>query len=732
MADLKTEREGTPAVLSVAVPVPLDTTFDYLWMDGDPPPLGSFIRVPFGNRRVHGVVWGLGEKPATDRPLKSAGPLLDLPVLPESMRRFVDWVASYTMSPLGAVLRMVMSVPDALGKPAEELGYVSSGVLPDGLRITPTRQRVLDQACIGGPHGASELAHLAGVGPSVVKGLIVAGALEARVLDPDRNRLDPDPDHPGPELSGAQDTAARALVDAVNDNAFRAMVLDGVPGSGKTEVYFEAVARVLKTGGQVLVLLPEIALGAQWLERFAKRFGAPPDLWHSDIGAAQRRRTWRRVAEGRARVVVGARSALFLPFPDLRLVVIDEEHDPSYKQEEGVIYHGRDMAVLRGRLADRPVVLASATPSLETVMNVRRQRYDSLHLPERHGNAQLPRLDCIDLRREPPPRGRWIAPALWRAVESTLERGEQAMLFINRRGYAPLTLCRQCGHRFQCPSCSAWLVEHRMRDRLVCHHCGHAVRRPESCPECDAQDSLIACGPGIERLAEEVQALLPEARLFIASSDTLRGPAAAADMVRAMESGEVDLILGTQLMAKGYHFPNLTLVGVIDGDLGLGGGDLRAVERTYQLLFQVAGRAGRSALPGEVLIQTYHPESPMMQALLSGEREAFLSALITDREAGGMPPFGRLVSLLVIGPNEARVEETAQRLGRAAPRQGDLRVFGPAPAALALLRGQHRRRLLLQANRQTRVQSVVHDWLRRAPPAKGVRIRIDIDPQSFL
>lgn len=732
MADHITRSETAGVILSVAVPVPLDTTFDYRWEGECPPLLGSFIQVPFGNRRIHGVVWAVGGDTAPDRPLKFTGPVVDLPPLTESMRRFVEWVAGYTMTPLGAVLRMVMSVPDALKPPTPAIGYVAIDPIPEDLRVTSARRRVLDQAGLGVPHPAAELARLAGVGPGVVKGLVTAGALAERPLALDRDRPQPDPGHPGPRLSPAQRTAAAALVMALKAQEYRTLVIDGVPGSGKTEVYFEAVVEVLRGGGQVLVLLPEIALSAQWLERFGKRFGAPPDLWHSDMSAAQRRQTWRRVAEGRARVVIGARSALFLPFPELRLIVVDEEHDPSYKQDEGVIYHGRDMAVLRARLAGLPAVLASATPSLETVVNGRRGRYDWLHLPERHGGAELPELQCIDLRREPPPRGRWVAPVLWREVEDTLERGEQAMLFINRRGYAPLTLCRQCGHRFQCPSCSAWLVEHRMRDRLICHHCGHGIQRPDSCPECGAADSLVACGPGIERLAEEVRALLPEARVFLASSDTLRGPSAAADMVRAMESGEVDLILGTQLVAKGYHFPRLTLVGVVDGDLGLSGGDLRAVERTYQLLFQVAGRAGRSDLPGRVLIQTYHPDSPMMRALLSGERETFLTALVADREAGGMPPFGRLVSLIVSGPNESRVDETARRLGRAAPRGDDLTVLGPAPAALALLRGQYRRRLLLRTDRQTRVQPLVRDWLRRAPPAKGVRVRVDVDPQSFL
>ena len=541
------------------------------------------------------------------------------------------------------------------------------------------------------------MAREAAVGPAVVRGLAVAGVLVAVDLPAvSLDEAQPDWRRAGHKLSAGQATAAGELVAGVKAAAFGVTLLDGIPGSGKTEVYFEAVAEALRQGRQVLVLLPEIALGAQWLERFRERFGAAPAPWHSDLTPARRRTIWRRVAHGRARVVVGARSALFLPFPELGLIVVDEEHDAAFKQEEGVIYNARDMAVVRARLGDFPLIAVSASPSLETVINVRDGRYRGLHLPDRHGGAPPPEVGIIDMRAEPPPGGQWLSATLRGALERTFADGEQAMLFLNRRGYAPLTLCRTCGHRLQCPSCTAWLVEHRgrqtqgahgteggsARGRLLCHHCGYGARPPVACPSCEAEGSFAACGPGVERLAEEVAALFPGLRTTIAASDTIAGPAAAARLVRRIEDHDVDLIIGTQIVAKGYHFPMLTLVGVVDADLGLSGGDLRAAERTFQLLYQVAGRAGRAERPGRVLLQTYMPEHPVMEALASGDKDRFIAAEARAREAGGMPPFGRLVALIVSGRDGRAVDDVAQRLGRAAPREPGVTVLGPAPGAV--------------------------------------------------
>ncbi|MBM3566351.1 MAG: primosomal protein N', partial [Alphaproteobacteria bacterium] len=509
---------------------------------------------------------------------------------------------------------------------------------------------------------------------------------------------------------------------------------DGVPGSGKTEVYFQAIAAALESGHQALVLLPEIALGAQWLARFHARFGVEPAVWHSDIGHADRRATWRAVADGEAKVVVGARSALFLPFRDLGIIIVDEEHDGSYKQEDGVIYNARDMAVVRARLGKIPAVLVSATPSLETVANIEAGRYAVRHLPDRHGGAMMPDVSIIDMRAEKLPAGRWISNPLAQALAATLAAGEQAMLFLNRRGYAPLTLCRGCGHRFRCPNCSAWLVEHRSGQtaRLRCHHCGFGAPLPGACPACQAEGKFAACGPGIERLAEEAHGIFPAARIAVAASDTLAGPEAAAELVRRIERDEIDLLIGTQIVAKGYHFPMLTLVGVVDADLGLAGGDLRAAERTYQLLYQVAGRAGRGERPGRVLLQTFMPSHPVMGALAAGDRGRFLLAESDARREAAMPPFGRLVALIVSGEREPDVEKAARALAAAQPADVGLRILGPAPAPLAFLRGRHRRRFLLKAARETQIQEIVRAWLQRADIPRSVRVQADVDPYGFL
>jgi len=717
--------------VAVLLPLPLAGPYDYRVPAGLILAAGDFVSVPLGRRKLVGVVWGAAKGGFEGPRLKSVDSRLDLPPLPAISRRLVDWVAAYTLSASGAVLRMVMSVPKALEPPPSRLGYVLAPVAPAELRDSAARRKVLEVAGDGEARPAAELARAAGVGAAVVKGLAEAGALLPVALAAGRTQPVPDPDSPGPILSEGQAAAAQALVASL-DGGFSVTLLEGVTGSGKTEVYFESIAACLRQGKQALVLLPEIALSAQFLARFEQRFGCPPATWHSEIGEARRRDLWRAVARGEARVVVGARSALFLPYPNLGLIVVDEEHDHSFKQDEGVIYQGRDMAVARGHLGGHPVVLASATPSLETAVNVEQGRYRRLHLADRHGGAELPEIATIDLRTSPPPRGRWLSPQLVEAVTATLAQGEQAMLFLNRRGYAPLTLCRACGHRLQCPHCTAWLVEHRLQGRLQCHHCGFSMSRPQHCPTCEAEDSFAACGPGVERVAEEVAHLFPEARSAVMASDTLGGAGEAADLVRRMADRELDILIGTQIMAKGHHFPWLTLVGVVDADLGLSGGDLRASERTWQLLHQVAGRAGRAQHPGRVLLQTFDPANPVMKALIAHDVGRFLKTEAELRAEAGMPPFGRLVAIIVSGEVEGDVERAAVALGRTAPRSDRVQVLGPAPAPLALLRGRHRRRLLLKADRGTGVQATVARWLAAVALPPSVRIQVDVDPYSFM
>jgi primosomal protein N' (replication factor Y) len=714
--------------VAVLLPVPLFGPLDYLVGDTALAP-GDFVRVPLNKHFTTGVVWGCVADPQADFTCLPVKESLPATPLPDMSRRFIDWVASYCLAPQGAVLKMAMSVPKALDpeKPPPPR-LVAADPLPQGYKLTPTRASVLQAASI--PQSAADLARTAGVGTETVKAMAAAGALVEIAAEIEAGPQ-PDPNHPGPTLSPGQRAAADALRAQIGAG-FAVTLLEGVTGSGKTEVYFEAIAQALSAGRQSLVLLPEIALSAQWLARFEKRFGVQPTVWHSDLGETERRRAWRAVSRGHAKVVVGARSALFLPFPELGLVVVDEEHDGSYKQDEGVCYHARDMAVVRGHLGGLPVVLASATPSLETAANVEAGRYGKLILPSRHGGASLPEVGLVDLRRDPPPRQHWISPPLQQAVATCLDAGEQALLFLNRRGYAPLTLCRTCGFRLQCPHCTAWLVEHKTGGRLQCHHCGHYTRRPEECPHCQAEDSFTACGPGVERVAEEAAMLFPEARIAIMASDLLPGPKAAAELVDRMARREIDLLIGTQIVAKGHHFPLLTLVGVIDADLGLAGGDLRAAERTYQLLSQVAGRAGRADHPGRVLLQTYQTEAKVLQALATGDAEGFARAEAEDRRAGGWPPYGRLAALIVSGPDASMVETCAQQLARVAPRDPSIELLGPAPAPLALLRGRHRRRLLLKSPKQTNLQAYIRHWLGLLKLPYQVKVQVDIDPYSFL
>jgi len=723
----------------VLLPAAFAQVYDYQVADGMVLKAGDFVRVPFGPRKLVGVVWGPGTGPeqggVADARLKTVLEKLPVAAMTAVTRKFIDWVAGYTLSSPGGVLKMAISVPDALDPPKAIKAFRIADPVPD-IKWTAPRTRVLAVLKDHAPLSAAAAARRAGCSPAVVNGLVKAGALVAVNHTPRFACPQPDGDYVGPDLSTAQRRAADDLVAKTRARAYAAVLLDGVPGSGKTEVYFEAVAQALKQGQQVLVLLPEIALGSQWLARFERRFGVAPAQWHSDLGQRVRRETWRAVARNETRVVVGARSALFLPFQDLGLIVVDEEHDGAFKQEEGVIYNARDMAVVRAHLGQIPICLASATPSLESLVNADTGKYTRAHLPERHGGAVLPDLDLIDMRREKLPATKWLSGALQEALTRTFAAGEQAMLFLNRRGYAPLTLCRTCGFRLACPNCSAWLVEHRVRGRLQCHHCGHAIQMPKTCPDCAAEHSFHACGPGVERVAEEARACFPDVRTVVASSDTLSSPQAAAELIESIEAHRVDLIIGTQIVAKGYHFPMLTLVGVVDGDLGLAGGDLRAAERTYQLLYQVAGRAGRSKRAGRVLVQTYQPDHAVMQAMKSGRREDFIEAEICARKDLRMPPFGRLVAVIVSGVDEALVHAQANTLIRCAPHRDGVEVLGPAPAPLAVLRGRYRWRLLVKLKPGIAPQPLVRAWLQRSVQggkrARGVRIQIDVDPQSFL
>jgi primosomal protein N' (replication factor Y) len=716
-------------IASVLLPMPLPEAFDYAEPEGMGLELGDQVAAPLGPRLLRGVVVGLREAAGGNRPLKPVEGILEEPRLPPGTVEFVQWAARYSVDwpgqPLAIALRGARAPKPRPVRIAELTGLAPA-------RPTPARTKVLEAAAVA--RSPPDLARAAGVGAGVVKGLIDEGVLAVRLVEAVARFASPDPGRPGATLNPSQAAAADDLKSMLAEGGFNVALLDGITGSGKTEVYLEAAAAALAAdpAAQVLILLPEIALTQAVIGRVAERFGATPGEWHSDVAPPARRRVWEAVAGGRCRIVVGARSALFLPFPNLKLIVVDEEHDASFKQEEGFIYHARDLAVARGKIEDAAVILASATPSLESLRNAEQGRYRWLRLSSRHGDARLPDISLIDLRETPPDPGRWLSPTLVKAMGETFARGEQTLLFLNRRGYAPLVLCKACGERMTAPDTDSWLVEHRYSGRLVCHLTGFSMPKPKACPHCGAHDSLVSIGPGVERVEEEARGLFPQARVAVFSSDTIFDAREARRMIEAMADGQIDILVATQAAAKGHNFPNLTLVGVVDADLGLRGGDLRAAERTYQLLAQATGRAGRKDRPGRALLQTWAPEHAVMQALAAQDRDAFVAAEMAERELAGLPPFGRLAAVVVSGIDPVQLEDFVQAMARAAPNSAGVEVYGPADAPLGLIRGRRRKRFLVRADRAVDLSAYMATWRARVKPPAAIRVAIDIDPYSFL
>lgn len=721
-------------IIGVLLPLPFNEPFDYK-IEGEAV-LGELVRVPFG-REVHvGVVWKKGKSSNLDESkIKPIMERINFPPLNAELRKFIEFVSGYNMAFAGQVLKMVLSVRQVFDDPKMTVLYELSGktLAEAKLKNSDARWRVINFLKFA-PFNRQDIAAGAGVGQSVIKAMIDAGVLRPVLIEDKKEFEKPNAAYKKVNLTDEQKEAAVQLVGEIG-NGFNVTLLDGVTGSGKTEVYFEAVARALELGQQVLILVPEIGLTSQWLGRFERRFGVKPAKWHSALGNRERIDTWKAVIEGRAKVLVGARSALFLPYQNLGLIVVDESHDQSFKQEDAVNYQGRDMAIVRAKYEQIPIILSTATPDLETVVNVEEGKYDIVELKSRFAAAVLPEIKIIDLKQDKPVRGSWgvswLAPTLANALKENLERQEQSMLFLNRRGYAPLVICRDCGHRIQCPNCTAWLTEHRRVGNLVCHHCGYVTPIPKECPECHSETGLTACGPGVERVAEEVKFRFPTARVKILSSDITTNFAEVSQVIHEMEEGNVDILIGTQILAKGHHFPSLTLVGIVDADLGLMGSDLRASERTFQLLSQVAGRAGRGEKKGTVYLQTLYPENAVLQALVENNREKFLALEKKTRRLLKMPPFGKLAAVIVSGPNQEETEKTALWLGQTAPNNEFVSTLGPAPAPIFMLRNKFRYRLLLKTAKNIRIQDVLRDWLKRIKIPGRVRVEVDIDPYSF-
>lgn len=721
--------------VGVLLALPFNDVFDYQAEDNVC--LGQIVRVPFGRKTEIGVVWKLSKTSNLEEcKIKKIVESLPYPPLSKELIRFINFVSEYNMSFLGLTMKMVLSVKNVFEDVKTTTLYALSGkkLSEAKLKNSDARHRVLDFLKLGSATKA-DIAKCCVVSPSVVAGLIDGGVLSSIIIDKVKEFDLPDGDYKKVNLTPEQELASSNLIQKVN-NGFSATLLHGVTGSGKTEVYFEAIAKALQDDKQVLIMVPEIALTTQWLSRFEKRFGVKPCSWHSGISASQRVENWRAIIDGRAKVIIGARSSLFLPYKDLALIVVDESHDHSFKQDEVVNYQGRDMAVVRAKMEEIPIVLATATPDLETICNVEEKKYDILKLKSRFANAQMPDVKIIDLRKDKPKKGNWgvswLAPTLVSAIEENLQNGEQSMLFLNRRGYAPLTICRDCGHRINCPNCTSWLTEHKNRNALVCHHCGYQISIPRNCPECQAVDSLAACGPGVERIAEEVKKRFPDARIEVISSDITPSLLEVSAIINKIEQGLVDIVVGTQILAKGHHFPSLTLVGIVDADIGLMGSDLRASEQTFQLLSQVSGRAGRESKKGTVYVQTLNPENEVLKALIDNDIDRFISLEKQTRKILKMPPFGKLAGIVISGEDRDLTERFAIYLGNVAPNDTNIMTLGPAPAPIHMLRGKYRYRLLLKTGKNIKIQEIIKLWLKKVKIPNKIRVNVDIDPYSFM
>lgn len=731
-------------IIGVLLPLPFNDVFDY--RADEEIGLGQIVRVPFGREEQVGVVWKIGKSSVLDeKKIKSIIEPLNLPLLKPELMQLVEWTAKYNLAFLGLVLKMVLCAKGVFEDPKLNILYKLTGktLAEAKLKNSDARWRVIE-LLRHAPYSRSEIAKGAGVSQSVIKTLITSGLLAPLEVIKQKEFASPQLDFHKVELTSEQQQAADYLC-AKCEAGFSVTLLDGVTGSGKTEVYFEAASQVLAAGKQVLILVPEISLTTQWLERYEKRFGVKPAKWHSGLSTGERTETWKAVAQNRAKVLVGARSALFLPYADLGLIVIDESHDHSFKQEDVVNYQARDMAVVRAKLENIPIILSTATPDLETVCNVEDGKYGCVRLQSRYAAAELPAIKILDLKKDKPvkwlapndepgtkPKTAWLSPVLCTALEENLHKGEQSMLFLNRRGYAPLLICRDCGHRIQCPNCTAWLTEHRVSGKLICHHCGYNTYTPKTCPECHSESGLTACGPGVERIAEEVRGRFPQARVEVLSSDTTSSFLEVSAVINRMEQGEIDILIGTQILAKGHHFPALTLVGIVDADLGLMGSDLRASEQTFQLLSQVSGRAGRGAKKGTVYLQTLYPDNAVLKALTDNDRSKFLELEKQSRRLLKLPPYGKLAAIIVSGADQQAAERIAANLIKCAPHGEGMTVLGPAPAPIFMLRGKFRYRLLLKTEKNINIQAIMKKWLSMLNIPGNVRIEADIDPYSFM
>lgn len=718
-------------IVTVLLPNPQNSGYDYRLPFTAK--LGDYISVPMRNSEQIGLIVGPGSATDLDASkIRNAFKLFDIPGMSDLDIKWLYKMSEYTMLKPGAILKLILNVPDAFLPKKMETLYSWSGNVD---RMTEQRIAVSD-AFLANPNESlseTDIKNISGVSTSVVRGLIQSGALiptGSNVIEtftPHEYKTDG-----GHKLNDEQLSAS----SSVNINhGFLVHLLDGVTGSGKTQVYFDIVARAYASGKSVLIMMPEIALTAQFMNRFTERFGSAPIVWHSNLSSASRRNIWQNVSNGKIKMVIGTRSALFLPWQNLGLIIVDEEHDTSYKQEDMGSYHARDMAILRAHINSFPVVLASATPSAETIHKVQIGAYSVSHLHSRFGGATMPKIELIDLRQNSPApinnQRTWLTEPLVLAMEQTLAKRQQSMLFINRRGYAPITVCQKCGHNINCPDCSIGMVYHQKTGKLQCHYCGNSAPVPTKCPNCGTENLMTHTGVGIERIRDEVIARFPFARVAILSSDLIVSPQSLERIISEIENHEIDIIIGTQILAKGHHFPNLTLVGVIDADMGLFGTDFRSHEKTFQQLYQVSGRSGRAEHPGRVLIQTYQPEHPVLIAIANNDRDGLMKNDLKNRLAASMPPFGQLISIIVECDDEKKLQSFCQKLSDITPIANGVSILGPMPAPMYKIRSWYRMRFLVTGGEKSKLQPIVEHWLNKIKIPHDIRLKIDVNPQSF-
>ena len=725
------------AIVKVLIPNVVNTGYDYRLTA--PAEIGTFVGVTIMNRPYIGVVWGFGDSNLPEQKIKNVTHVYESG-LNISDLQWIKRMSEWTLMAPGAVLRLIINVPDAFLPPKTEELYSYNH--ESTARMTDNRIAVSDAFASNDfdSMSANDIQNIAHVSSAVIRTMIKNGTLVASdVRESNPNQFVYEYNDVGNiVLNTEQQAAADTIGATIEAGGFSVHLLDGITGSGKTQVYFDAAWRAYSRGKSVLLMMPEIALTAQFMSRFESRFGAPPVVWHSNLTAARRREIWRGVMNGKIRIVVGTRSALFLPWTDLGLIVIDEEHDPSYKQEDMGNYHARDMAILRANISKIPVVLASATPAAETLENVNLGKYVQLKLTSRFGGAQLPKISTIDLRENRPEsymidtveQTGFLSAPLCDALRDTLASGHQAMLFINRRGFAPITQCKKCGWVATCPDCSVGMTYHKRIGKLLCHICGRAMPLMKKCPMCDFDVSMR--GVGLEKIQEEVIAKFPGVRTALVSSDTILSRQSLERLVDQMESGEIDVVIGTQILAKGHHFPNLTLVGVVDADMGLFGTDFRAGEHTFQQLFQVAGRAGRGAHPGTVLLQTYQPEHPVLTAICDGNRDAFMTTDMAARRMAQMPPYGNLIAVIVEGQRESILTQFCATLAANAPVLHGAKIMGPIAAQVYQIRNWYRMRFLVAGPKNANLQPVVAKWISAVKTPSNIRIKLDVNPINFM